>query len=138
MSVVAGASSLKRKRGVETGTRARPVRAAAEAAKTSMAMQNAKRPKHLEMEVAENPGPLMRWTSEIASYADGYEDTNELGNRTLSTEGWSTMGRGFEYGGGPLHGERQEEACGTSAASATEGMLPQWSMGITEMADIIL
>ncbi|RYP74200.1 hypothetical protein DL771_003133 [Monosporascus sp. 5C6A] len=43
MSGVAGASSLKRKRGVETGARSRPFRAAAEAAKTSMAMQNGKR-----------------------------------------------------------------------------------------------
>ncbi|RYO74440.1 hypothetical protein DL766_000645 [Monosporascus sp. MC13-8B] len=44
---VAGAAPLKRKRGVQTGTRGRPVRAAAEAAKTSLAMQNqTKRPKH--------------------------------------------------------------------------------------------
>ncbi|RYO97226.1 hypothetical protein DL765_011274 [Monosporascus sp. GIB2] len=49
MSGVAGAASLKRKRGVQTGTRARPVRAAAEAAKTSLAMQNeTKRPKHTQ------------------------------------------------------------------------------------------
>ncbi|RYP60006.1 hypothetical protein DL770_010090 [Monosporascus sp. CRB-9-2] len=47
MSGVAGTASLKRKRGVQTGTRARPLRAAAEAAKTSLAMQNeAKRAKH--------------------------------------------------------------------------------------------
>ncbi|RYP44403.1 hypothetical protein DL768_009135 [Monosporascus sp. mg162] len=46
MSGVAGAFSLKRKRGMHTGTHARPVRAAAEAAKTSLAMQNAKRAKH--------------------------------------------------------------------------------------------
>ncbi|RYO85227.1 hypothetical protein DL764_009212 [Monosporascus ibericus] len=46
MSGVTGAASLKRKRGVQTGTRARPVRAAAEAARTSLSMQNAKRAKH--------------------------------------------------------------------------------------------
>ncbi|RYP61256.1 hypothetical protein DL769_007797 [Monosporascus sp. CRB-8-3] len=46
MSGVAGGASLKRKRGVQTSTRTRPIRAAAKAAKTSLAMQNAKRPKH--------------------------------------------------------------------------------------------
>ncbi|RYP55985.1 hypothetical protein DL771_012218 [Monosporascus sp. 5C6A] len=56
MSGVAGAASLKRKRGVQTGARARPVRAAAEAAKTSLAMQNAKRAKHTPTSSAV-PGP---------------------------------------------------------------------------------
>ncbi|RYP53548.1 hypothetical protein DL768_001503 [Monosporascus sp. mg162] len=60
MSEVAGAAPLKRKRGVETGARSRPVRAA-EAAKTSVAMQNDKGLKHLEMEIAEDPGAPMRW-----------------------------------------------------------------------------
>ncbi|RYP88789.1 hypothetical protein DL770_004581 [Monosporascus sp. CRB-9-2] len=85
MSGVAGAASLKRKRGVQTGACSRPVRAAAAAAKTSMVMQNDKGPKHLEMEIAKRPrrsnatGHLR--SPPITSYTDERENTADPHSR---------------------------------------------------------